>query len=155
MLTLDFLKDLAERHGNEIALEDDEVQVSYAELATAVNALAVALQMKDPAAGSRVALCAANSLEYLVSVLAIQAAGKLLLPLNRHGDTEALHALLNEALPTALIVDDEGTALIQCDDDLKIHVSQFAGLVHTYRDHTPDSNGSYPAPVIQAEQAAG
>ncbi|MBB5213773.1 AMP-binding protein [Parapusillimonas granuli] len=155
MLTLDFLKNLAERHGNEIALEDDDVQVSYAELATAVNALAVALQMKDPALGSRVALCAANSLEYLVGVLAVQAAGKVPLPLSHRGDADALHALLLDAQPTALIVDDAGAALIQCDEDLKIHISQFAGLVHTYRDHTPDREGNYPAPVIQPEQSAG
>jgi acyl-CoA synthetase (AMP-forming)/AMP-acid ligase II len=137
MQTLDLLASLVTRHGDKIALEDDESEVSYAELNVAVNALAVALQSKDPTPGSRVGLCAANSLEYLVSVLAILAAGKTLIPLNCRSTTETLHQLLDETVPTAVIVDDAGDALIKSDDDLKIHISQFEGLVRTYRDEVP------------------
>ncbi|NGM88646.1 long-chain fatty acid--CoA ligase [Parapusillimonas sp. SGNA-6] len=137
MQTLDLLASVVAQHGDEIALEDDQSEVSYAELNVAVNALAVALQSKDATPGSRVGLCAENSLEYLVSVLAILAAGKVLLPLNCRGTTESLHQLLNETLPTTVIVDDAGDALIKSDDDLKIHFSQFEGLVRTYRDQVP------------------
>lgn len=137
MQSLDFLTSMVPQHGDEIALEDEQSAVSYAELTIAVNALAVALQSKDPTPGSRVGLCAAHSLEYLVSVLAILAAGKVLLPLNCRGTTEALHQLLNEALPTTVIVDEAGDALIKSDSDLKIHISQFEGLVRTYRDQVP------------------
>jgi acyl-CoA synthetase (AMP-forming)/AMP-acid ligase II len=154
MQTLEFLKTLGQQYGSAVALEDD-VQVSYAELATAVNALAVALQMKDPQPGSRVALCAANSPEYLVSVLAVQAAGKLLLPLSHGSDAESLQTLLNQAQPTAIIVDDAGAERINCDEELKIHISQFAGLVLTYRDHTLAVDGNYPAPIQYAEPSAG
>ena len=73
MQSLDFLTSMVPQHGDEIALEDDQSAVSYAELTVAVNAMAVALQSKDPTPGSRVGLCAAHSLEYLVSVLAILA----------------------------------------------------------------------------------
>src|SRR5690606_20641641 len=62
MLTLDFWTNLVQQHGQETALEDADSQVSYAELSVAVNALAVALQSKDPIPGSRVALCAGQSL---------------------------------------------------------------------------------------------
>jgi acyl-CoA synthetase (AMP-forming)/AMP-acid ligase II len=147
MLSLDFLTSMVPQHGDEIALEDDQSEVSYAELITAVNALAVALQSKDPTPGSRVGLCAANSLEYMVSVLAILAAGKVLLPLNCRGNTESLHQLLNETLPTAVIVDDAGDALIKSDSELKIHFSQFEGLVRTYRDQVP---ARYEADEIKA-----
>ena len=133
-LSLNFLKDLAQRHGDEVAIEFDGDQATYTELAVAVNALAVALQMKDPTPGSRVGLCAAHSLEYVVSMMAVAAAGKVLLPMNRRGDWQDLHTLLNETHPSMIIVDDVGDKQIQSDPDLKIHFSQFPGLVHTYRD---------------------
>src|SRR3546814_15824295 len=66
--------------------------------------------------GARVALCAANSLEYLVSVLAILEAGKILVPLNCESTTEQLHQLLNDAHPTAVIVDDKGDQLIRSEE---------------------------------------
>lgn len=135
MFSLDFLKDLAKRHGDEVAIGAGSDQVTYAELVVAVNALAVALQMKDPLPGSRVGLCAANSLEYVVGMLAILAAGKILLPMNCYGSAEELYEILNETHPATIIVDDLGDELINSDSDLKIHFSQFPGLVRTYRDH--------------------
>ena len=133
--SLDFLKDLAKRHSDEVAIAAGSDQATYAELAVAVNALAVALQMKDPVPGSRVGLCAANSLEYVVGMMAILAAGKTLLPMNCYGSSEELHEILNETHPATVIVDHLGDERIHSDDDLKIHFSQFPGLVRTYRDH--------------------
>ncbi|HWK69680.1 AMP-binding protein [Pollutimonas sp. M17] len=133
MLTIDFLHNMIEQHGDEVAIEDGESQVTYAELAITVKALAVALQMNDPTPGSRVALCAAQSLEYLVSVMAILQAGKILVPLSCESTTEQLHQLLIDTHPTAVLVDDKGDPLIHCDDELKIRFSQFEGLVRTYR----------------------
>lgn len=135
--TLDFLNARLEQHGDLIALEDANSQVSYTELVTAVNAIAVALQVKDPTPGSPVGLCAENSLEYLVSVLAILAAGKVLLPLNCHASTEQLHELLNQTHPATVIVDALGDERIQSEDELKIRISQFEGLVLTYRGQAP------------------
>ncbi len=137
MRTLDFWTGLAEQHGQSIALENDETQVSYAELSVAVNALAVALQSKDPTPGSRVALCAEHSLEYLVSVLAILAAGKVLIPLSCRSSTETLHQMLNDTLCSIIIVDEPGQKKINADDEFTILFSQFEGLVRTYRDQAP------------------
>src|SRR3546814_19963895 len=102
-------------------------------MAIAAKALAVALQMNDPTPGSRVALCAANSLEYLISVLAVLEAGKILVPLSCESTTDQLHQLLNDTHPTVIIVDDKGYRLIHSDHELKINFSQFDGLVRTYR----------------------
>jgi acyl-CoA synthetase (AMP-forming)/AMP-acid ligase II len=135
--SLHFLQTIAQQHGDEIAIEDVSTQVSYSELLVAVNALAVALQVKDPVPGSRVGLCAANSIEYVVSMLAILAAGKIVVPLNCYGTSEQLHEILLASHPTAIIVDKLGDALIKSEDELKIPFSQFPGLVLTYRDQTP------------------
>lgn len=147
-MTLDLLKNMAHTRGEQIALQDNGVEVSYGELATAVNALAVALQMLDPTHYSRVGLCASLSLEYLVSVLAIQAASKVLVPLDARAPAALLHEVLEAHSPTAIIVDEESDARLHCDDDLKIRIAHFEGLVRTYRDHTPipphDTTGRYP-----------
>lgn len=137
LLSLDFLNTMAQQHGDEVAIEDASAQVTYAELATAVSALAVALQAKDPTAGSRVGLCAANSMEYIVSMLAVLAAGKILVPMNCYGTSEQMHQILMDTHPSAVIVDDLGNALIKSEDELKIPFSQFPGLVLTYRDQAP------------------
>ena len=137
LLSLELLNDLAQQHGDEIAMEDAASQVSYTELVTAVNALAVALQVKDPTPGSRVGLCAANSMEYIVSMLAILAAGKVLVPMNCHGTSEQMHQILVDTHPSAIIVDDLGNELIKSEDELKIPFSQFPGLVLTYRGQAP------------------
>lgn len=139
MLTLQFLQNLAEHHGDDIALDDGDTAVSYGELVTAVNALAVALQNKDPIPGSRVALCAATGLEYLVSVLAIQAAGKILVPMNVQDSQEKLYDVLLRTLPTTIIVDEAGDAAVRCEDELKITFGQFEGLVRTYFGQQPEA----------------
>ncbi|NYT76312.1 AMP-binding protein [Alcaligenaceae bacterium] len=146
--TLDFLQSMAHTHGELTAVQQNGVEVSYAELATAVNALAVALQMLDPTHQSRVGLCAGLTLEYLVSVLAIQAASKLPVLLDAQGSREQLHDVLDAHKPTAIIVDEEGDAKINCDNEIKIRIAQFEGLVLTYHAHTPvppqDTSGRYP-----------
>lgn len=139
MFTLDFLQNMLEHHADDIALEDDEVAVSYTELVTAVNALAVALQNKDPMAGSRVVLCARNSLEYLIAVLAVQAAGKILVPVSPTEPPQKIFDVLVHSLPTAVIVDDAGNQAVKCDDDLKITFGQFEGLVRTYFGQKPEA----------------
>lgn len=152
MSPVQYLESIAENFGEHIALDDSEVAVSYSELATAVQALSVALANRDLNPGSTVAICAEYSHEYLVAVLAVQAAGKKLLPLSTHASTQELVDILNTALPTAIIVDARGDELIPCDEDFKIHFSQFPGLVLTYRGEAmprPD-----PSEVAEAHQQA-
>ncbi len=134
MSPVQYLNSIAENFGEHIALDDSEVAVSYGELAVAVQAMSVALANMDPNPGTTVAICADYCHEYLVAVLAAQAANKKLLPLSTHATTEQLAEILNAALPSTIIVDERGHALIPCDEDFKIHISQFPGLVLTYRD---------------------
>ena len=144
------LDHIAEQFGDHIALDDTEIAVSYSELAVAVQAMSVALANLDPNPGSTVAICADYCHEYLVTVLAVQAAGKKLLPLSTGSTTEELAQIVNAMLPTAIIVDVKGDDLIPCDEDFKIHFSQFPGLVQTYRGDempTPESFESFTQPA--------
>lgn len=153
-----YLNSVAEKFGEHIALDDAEIAVSYSELAVAVHGMSVALTNMNPVPGSTVAICAAYCHEYLVAVLAAQAANKNLLPLSTEASPEDLAELINTARPSTIIVDERGHALIPCDEDYKIHFSQFPGLVFTYRDaQLPTVNDfeSFFTPKAQesAEQA--
>ena len=64
-----------------IAAECADQSVSYAQLHAKVQALAAGLQALDPKVGSRVAICAHNSIDHLLCWLAILAAGKVWVPL--------------------------------------------------------------------------
>lgn len=153
MSPVEYLNSVAEHFGEHIALDDSEVAVSYEELAVAVQAMSVALANMNPTPGSTVAICADYCHEYLVTVLAVQAAGKKLLPLSTRASSEELAAVINAALPTSIVVDERGHALIPCDEDFKIHFSQFPGLVFTYRDAqmpTPESFESFSVPQSEA-----
>lgn len=158
MSPVQYLSSIAETFGEQIALDDSDIAVSYEELAVAVQAMSVALANLDPNPGSTVAVCADYSHEYLVTVLAVQAAGKKLLPLSTHATTEELANIVNAALPSAIVVDARGDALIPCDEDFKIHFSQFPGLVLTYRGEPlpgPEAFESFSLPPGQenTEQA--
>jgi len=158
MSPVQYLDSIAEKFGEHIALDDGEIAVSYSELAVAVQAMSVALANMDPTPGSSVALCANYCHEYLVTVLAVQAAGKKLLPLSTHASTEELASVVNSALPTIIVVDDTGSALIPCDEDFKIRFSQFPGLVHTYRGEempSPESRETFtlPQPAQATDQS--
>ncbi|WP_353147552.1 AMP-binding protein [Pollutimonas bauzanensis] len=137
MFPIDFLYRAAQLHGSRTAIESPAEQITYAQLVTAVNALAVVLQAKDPTPGSRVGLCAANSPNYIIGMLAILAAGKVWVPLNYRSTSSEIRRILDTTAPTALMVDDIGNELIHGDESLKIPFAQFANLIATHQGQVP------------------
>src|SRR3546814_9059170 len=102
MFPIDFLYRAAQLHTGRIAIESLTERITYAQLITAVNALAVILQERDPAPGSRVGLCAANSSSYIIGMLAILAAGKVWVPLNYRSTSPEIRRILDTTAPTEL-----------------------------------------------------
>ena len=137
MFPIDFFYRAAQLHPSRIAIESPTERITYAQLAQAVNALAVALQVKDPTPGSRVGLCAANASSYIVGMLAILAAGKVWVPLNYRSTASEIGRILDATTPSAVLVDEIGQDLVSDVGDLKIDFSQFAGLIQTYQDRLP------------------
>lgn len=137
MFPIDFFYRAAQLHTHRTAIESPTERISYAELLIAVNALAVTLQEKDPTPGSRVGLCAANSANYIIGMLAILAAGKVWVPLNCRSTSPEIRRILDTTTPTALLVDDIGGALIQDNEGLKISFEQFPELINTHKGLAP------------------
>jgi len=137
MFPIDFFYRAAQLHAERSAIESPTERISYAELLTAVNALAVALQEKDPEPGSRVGLCAANSPNYIIGMLAILAAGKIWVPVNYRSTPPEIRRILDTTRPTILLVDDMGERLIQDEQNLKISFEQFPALIDTHQGKQP------------------
>lgn len=106
MQPIDFLLRTANSLPQRIALEADDVSVTYGELARQVSALAAAFQDIDPAPGSRVAICAGNSGPHVIALLATLAAGKTWVPLNPRSAGPELARIIEFTTPSILVFDE-------------------------------------------------
>jgi len=80
--------------------------MTFGALASSVEALAAELQRLDPAPGSRVGICAKNTREHLLALLATYAAGKVWVPLNPRNGRAELDAMIAVARPAVMIADE-------------------------------------------------
>lgn len=103
---IDRLYESIARHADSVAIADaHDADISYAELGRRVAALAAALQDVDPAPGSRVGICAGNTIDHLVALLATYAAGKVWAPLNPRNGRSELDAMLAATRPSIVVAD--------------------------------------------------
>jgi acyl-CoA synthetase (AMP-forming)/AMP-acid ligase II len=105
MLPIDYLYSGARRWPDAIAAEDGETALTYRSLVESVEALACALQQLAPEPGRCVGICAPNTLEHLVSILAILAAGHVWIPLNPRNGKAETDAIIAATRPVLLIAD--------------------------------------------------
>lgn len=106
MQPIDFLLRTASACPQRIALEADDVSVTYGELARQVSALAAAFQDIDPVPGSRVAICSGNSVPHVIALMATLAAGKTWVPLNPRSAGPELARIIEFTTPSILVFDE-------------------------------------------------
>lgn len=105
MYPIDLFYRAARRWPDRIAAEDNQTALTFRSLAGRVDALAAALQDLAPAS-TRIAICAPNTLEHLIAILAVLAAGQVWVPLNPRNGKAETDAIV-EATKPALIIADE------------------------------------------------
>ena len=105
MLPIDLLYRGARQWPDATAAEDGETSLTYRQLDESVAALASALQRLAPEAGRRIAVCAPNTLEHLMSILAILAAGHVWVPLNPRNGKAETDAIIAATRPVLVIAD--------------------------------------------------
>ncbi len=88
-----------------IAVSGPGSDLTYAALRDAVDAVACALQQLDPTPGSRVGICARNTVHHLIALLATYAAGKVWVPLSPRNARGDLDAMIAATRPTVLVTD--------------------------------------------------
>ena len=106
MYPIDFLWRAAHRHPHRTAIVSPGGNLTFDALAAEVLRRAAALTRLDPLPRSRVGIGAANSVDHLLSLLAVLAAGKVWVPLNpRNGDPE-LRRIVEFVAPSLVLADE-------------------------------------------------
>lgn len=106
MHPIEYLWRAAERYPTEVAVVSPAGTLTFSQLRNEVLVRAAALIALDPQVGSRVCVGAANSVDHLLTILAVLAAAKVWVPLNpRNGDPELLRQV--EFVAPALVVLDQ------------------------------------------------
>ncbi|SAK57104.1 long-chain fatty acid--CoA ligase [Caballeronia temeraria] len=107
MYPIDFLWRAVQRHPHRTAVVSPAGSLTFTALAAEVLRRAAALVTLDPQPRSRVCIGAANSVDHLLTLLAVLGADKIWVPLNpRNGDPE-LHRIVEFVEPSLVLADDE------------------------------------------------
>jgi len=147
MLPVDHFLRSATLHPNSVALVEGAYSMSYSELAAKVNALATALQTIDPAPQSRVGICAFNTIEHLIALLAAYAAGKTWIPLNPRNGRQELNRIIAATRPTIIFADSDCLDKIDTENATLILGRQggrIAGELSTMADFLTQYVGKIP-----------
>jgi acyl-CoA synthetase (AMP-forming)/AMP-acid ligase II len=106
MRPIEHLYHRAEQSPNAIATAGPGEPFTYRRLLTAVHALAAALQSLDAEPASRVGICARNTVEHLIALLATYAAGKVWVPLAPNNSRADLDRMIGATRPTLFVADE-------------------------------------------------
>ncbi len=140
MYPIDFFYRSAIRYPENIAIESREVTITYAALAERVKALACAIQKLDGNPGSRIGLCAGNSVSYVVAMLAIMAAGKVWVPLNYRSTATEIKRITDVINPSIIFQDQHGAAVTQGLSDIHIiNLDETDALIEQHLGQVPAS----------------
>lgn len=148
MYPIDFFFRAAKLYPERIALQSSARTLTYRALAAKVNALATALQNIDPQPQTRVAICAANTVDHATAILAVLASGKVWVPLNARSTPSEIKRITDTIEPSIVISDTKGAELLEAsaaswlrldestsDPDLSIE-----RLAARYAGQTPHAN---------------
>ena len=163
------------RSPDAIAVAGPGDPLTYAELVRHVDALAVAMQEIDPTPGSRVGICARNTVEHLLALLATYAAGKVWVPLNPTNSRADVDRMIGATRPAIIVADAAALdrfspsgipVVIAKDDGARRALGTVRGLIDSQIGNRPDaidraaedaqiikfSGGStgIPKPVVQS-----
>lgn len=136
MYPIDFFFRAVRQHGERIAIDAPNGKLTYKQLAERVNAVAAALQSLDPAAGSRVGICSNNTVEHVVALLAVLAAGKVWVPLNYRSAAPELDRIVAFTKPGIVLVTEKlGVTLSIADVPARVSLDRsFPGSTHVLQD---------------------
>jgi acyl-CoA synthetase (AMP-forming)/AMP-acid ligase II len=137
------LAEAAARHPDDVAVDDGENRLTYAELAGAARELAAALVAHGVEPGDRVAIWAPNSLRWIVAVLGLFEAGATLVPVNtRFKGAEAAEILERSGARVLFTVTDFlGTDFVAALEATGARLGELATKVVVAGPSTPGTVG--------------
>lgn len=148
MYPIHFFFRAAKLYPERIALQSSACTLTYQALAAKVKALATALQALDPEPQTRVAICAANTVDHATAILAVLASGKVWVPLNARSTPSEIKRITDTIEPSIVISDAKGAELLQAssahwlrlDDSGTDPSLNIEHLIKRYAGQTPVAN---------------
>ncbi|CAM3896407.1 class I adenylate-forming enzyme family protein [Bordetella tumulicola] len=143
MYPIDFFLRAAARFRDRIALDTPQGTWTYERLRRESLALATALQALDPTPQSRVAICAGNTAQHVVALLAVIASGKIWVPLNYRSTKPEIARILGATEPSIVVTDSTGDALMDFGQTTHIRLEAqtgehaLASLLRAYEGRSP------------------
>ncbi|MGG6896913.1 amino acid adenylation domain-containing protein [Rhizobium sp. BR 315] len=119
----------AAEHPNAVAAQHDGQSITYGELETRSNQLALYLQMALPDPGQRIAILIERSLNMIVALLAVMKAGHTYVPMDPAHPEPRLRQTLDIARIGGLICDSDDTARLAAADTPVIRLDQDAKAI--------------------------
>ena len=163
MFPIDFFWRASLRWPDRIAIDTPGDSITYNELARKVKALAGGLIALDAQLQSRVAICAGNSADHIIALLAILACGKSWVPLNPKSTRPEIRRIIDITEPS-LIIFDEACANLLVDapgifirtgiENEQYSSKTVSGLIQLH-DGSPPPSFELPLDAIQAIKFTG
>src|SRR3546814_5430643 len=107
MYPIDFFWRAWQRWPQRTAIDTPNAKITYAQLASQVWAAAAGLRALDPTPQSRVGICATNSAEHIVALLATLACGKVWVPLNPKSTQPEIRRI-TDAIDASILLVESG-----------------------------------------------
>ncbi|WP_022727534.1 class I adenylate-forming enzyme family protein [Fodinicurvata sediminis] len=156
MYPIHFFDRAAKLWPEHIAVEFAGEKLTYAQLHARVAALAAGLQRLDPEPGSRVGVCAHNTIDHLACWLAVLAAGKVWVPLQPLNPANELDRAVSFTEASIVIVQPETRDKISGDKATILVSDPDGGGAGTTQELCRTHEGAKPRPVslpLDATQA--
>ena len=163
MFPIDFFWRASLRWPDRIAIDTPNGSITYNELARKVKALAGGLIDLDPQLQSRVAICAGNSADHIIALLAILACGKSWVPLNPKSTRPEIRRIIDITEPSLIIYDEACADLLVDAPGIFIRTGieneqpsskTVSGLINLH-DGAPPPSFELPLDAIQAIKFTG
>jgi long-chain acyl-CoA synthetase len=127
------------------ALACGETRLTWAGLHQHSSQVANALRHRGVSAGDRVAVLARNNVEFFEVAFGVAKLGAVTVGLNWRLAAPELAAVLEDAEPRALLVDDDSASLLPDDVECGTLVLRYGEEYRTWRDAAPDVDPGAPA----------
>jgi acyl-CoA synthetase (AMP-forming)/AMP-acid ligase II len=149
MYPIDFFYRAVRLAPQRIALVSGQLRISYAELQVRVDAAASAMQALDATPGSRVGICAGNTVDHVIALLATLAAGKVWVPLNWRNPASELNRIIAFTSPSIIVsepshlatLDLSAIASVVAFGETNVTPIQFQDVMAQHHGNAPTPHG--------------
>lgn len=150
MYPIDFFWRAAQRWPDRIAIDTPTGRITYQALAQRVRAVAAGLVQCDPAPQSRVGICATNSAEHIIALLAVLACGKVWVPLNPKSTSSEIRRI-TDTIDASILFIEVGYASLVTDERAQRILIGAADVGDITLDSLVQAHADAPPPTLDLD----